>query len=252
MTINRLWLLAHQDDEIFGLHIYSKFGSNCVVYLTDGVRNDAKFNIDLRIQEAQNAWKKIDENAELIFFGTNHAIEDGALASAINASHLSELISICRSRNINEIVTLQNEGGHQDHDITSMLAKELSRRLVLNFVAFPAYRAVFNRSIFYAVMSSTTKSMPNNIKPTFARVKITMLSFSLMKNYRSQIRSWIGLGPFIILKYLVGNTNYLLQSNPEKKKQEFPEKLLYLNRKKHIAINYESFQEDIAGWKTLN
>ena len=68
MSKNRLWLLAHQDDEVLGLHLNFPSVRNFVVYLTDGVRVGAKYDPSFRVEEARNAWSKIDRNAELIFF----------------------------------------------------------------------------------------------------------------------------------------------------------------------------------------
>lgn len=246
---NRLWLLAHQDDEVLALHLHSNSVSNFVVYLTDGVRTGATFESGVRVQEAQNAWSRIDRNAELIFFGTQHSLGDGELQNQLNHSHLHELISICQVRKINEIVTPQLEGGHQDHDITSMLAEELSRRLSLRLIVFPGYRALHKRFPVYAVMSSWIKLESRKSLPVATRIRLANQSLILMKRYGSQLTTWIGLGPFVILKYLLGSPSYLSLSD---RQQELPEKLLYANRKKREKIDYEGFRKELSSWEVLN
>ena len=248
---NRLWLLAHQDDEVLALHLHSNSVNNFVVYLTNGVRTGATFESGVRVQEAQNAWGKIDRNAELIFFGTQHSLGDGELQNQLSHSHLHELISICQVRKINEIVTLQLEGGHQDHDITSMLAEELSRRLSLKLIAFPGYRALHKRFPVYTVMSSWTKKEPRKSLPVATRIRLANQSLILMKRYSSQPTTWIGLGPFVILKYLLGSATYLLLSDGQNEVQELPKKLLYVNRKKHEKIDYEGFRKKLSSWNVL-
>ena len=248
MSRGRLWLLAHQDDEVLGLHLNSNSAVNHVVYLTDGVRTGATYNSSKRINEAQASWNQIDKNAELIFFGTNHSLKDGTLWEEISPFHLSELIKICENRDIKEIVTLQLEGGHQDHDIVSMLAEELAFRLSLDLFTYPAYRALHKRYPIYAVMSSSHKSTEKKNLPILLRLRYTKQSFILMKNYGSQLSTWIGLGPFVIVKYLIGNPSFNLRSSTSRTTQEVPSMLLYANRKKVQPLSYESFRKEISNW----
>lgn len=252
MTVNRLWLLAHQDDEVLALHLHSNSVNNFVVYLTNGVRTGATYESGVRVQEAQNAWSGIDRNAELIFFGTNCSLRDGELQNQINNSHLRQLIAICHVRKINEIVTLQLEGGHQDHDITSMLAEELSRRLSLKLIVFPGYRALHKRFPVYAVMSSWIKQEARKSLPVSTRIRLANQSLILMKRYGSQLTTWIGLGPFVILKYLIGSPTYLLLFDGQNAAQELPERLLYVNRQKNEKIDYEGFRKKLSSWDVLN
>lgn len=248
MGRNRLWLLAHQDDEVLGLHLHSSTVSNVVVYLTDGVRDGANFDFLTRVVEAIESWNEIDKDAELIFFGTNHSLRDGGLQHQINAGHLSSLISICQERSVNEIVTLQLEGGHQDHDITSLLAEEISKRLSVNFVAYPAYRALHKKFPIYAVMSSASIMAKKNTHNVLLRMRLAIKSIRLMKKYRSQITTWVGLGPFVVLQYLIGRPSFVELTATKSDIQVIPKKLLYLNRNRQERIDYEFFRKDISGW----
>jgi len=248
MSRGRLWLLAHQDDEVLGLHLNSNSVVNHVIYLTDGVRRGATYKSSKRVDEARAAWNQIDKNAELIFLGTDYALKDGTLREEIRPFHLSELIKICQKRDIKEVVTLQLEGGHQDHDIVSMVAEELALRLSLDLYTFPAYRAVHKRYPVYAVMSSPHNSKEKKSLSIVLRLRFTKQSFVLMKNYGSQLSTWLGLGPFVIVKYLIGNPSYNLHSSKSKTVQIFPNKLLYANRKKVQPLDYESFRKEISNW----
>ena len=248
MNKNRLWLLAHQDDEVLGLHLNFQPMNNFVVYLTDGVRIGAKYDSSLRVEEARNAWSKIDGNAELIFFGTEHSIKDGDLLAQLSESHLAELLSTCRSRKVSEIVTLQLEGGHQDHDVTSLFAEELARRLSLEVILFPAYRALHSKNSSYAVMSSRVKSLDTIPRKAVVRLHDTKKAFAVMRIYRSQLLTWVGLGPFVLLKYLFGKPAFLKQASTKSSAQEFPSKLLYANRKKSEALNYAEIRQKMSIW----
>lgn len=248
MSRGRLWLLAHQDDEVLGLHLNSNSAVNHVIYLTDGVRSGATYDSSKRVNEAQAAWNQIDQNAELIFFGTDHALKDGTLREEITPFHLSELTKICQKRDINEIVTLQLEGGHQDHDIVSMLAEELALRLSLDLYTFPAYRALHKKYPVYAVMSSSHKSTEKKSLSIVVRLRFAKQSLILMKNYGSQLSTWIGLGPFVIFKYLIGNPSFNLQPSTSRATQGFPTRLLYANRKNAQPLDYESFRKGISKW----
>ena len=248
MSKNRLWLLAHQDDEVLGLHLNFPSVRNFVVYLTDGVRVGAKYDPSFRVEEARNAWSKIDRNAELIFFGTDHSIKDGDLLGQLSDSHLAGLLSICRSRKVSEIVTLQLEGGHQDHDVTSLFAEELARRLSLEVVFVPAYRALHAKHSSYAVMSSIAKSLEMSPRNAVTRLHDTKKAFKVMRIYRSQLPTWIGLGPFVLLKYLIGKPSFLKLTNTNSPAQEFPTKLLYANRKKSEALDYGEIRKKMSNW----
>ena len=248
MNRNRLWLLAHQDDEVFGLHLNLQPAKNFVVYLTDGVRVGAKYDSSFRVEEARSTWSKIDRNAELIFFGTEHSIKDGDLLAQLSDSHLAGLLSICRSRKISEIVTLQLEGGHQDHDVTSLFAEELARRLSLEVILFPAYRALNAKHSSYAVMSSIAKSLEKTPRNAVARLHDTKRALVIMRIYRSQLPTWVGLGPFVLLKYLIGKPSFLKLTNTNSSAQEFPTKLLYANRKRSEALNYGEIRQKMSNW----
>lgn len=248
MIRNRLWLLAHQDDEVLGLHLNSNSAVNHVIYLTDGVRKGATYDSSKRVDEAQVSWNQLDSNAELIFFGTDHSVKDGALREVFSQFHFSELIKICQKRDIKEIVTLQLEGGHQDHDLVSMLAEELTFRLSLDMYTFPAYRALHNKFPIYAVMSSPHRSFEKMDLPVLLRLKFAKQALMLMKNYRSQFSTWIGLGPFVILKYLFGSPSFIQRTSTLKITQGIPSKLLYANRKKVQPIDYEGFRSEISNW----
>jgi LmbE family N-acetylglucosaminyl deacetylase len=245
---NRLWLLAHQDDELMALHLFTESNNNSVVYLTDGVRIGAKFSANLRMQEAIAVWAEIDKDAILIFFGAKHAIRDGTLLETLNATHLKELASVCVERGIEEIVTLHLEGGHQDHDVTSMLAEELSRRLKIRLLTFPAYRALHGRFPLYSVMSMIKSTSMQSVTPRVERLKSAIQSLGVMSRYRSQVRTWIGLGPFVLLKYLFGKPIYFIHHFSNRYSQKLPTKLLYVNRHQHEAIDYENFRKKLTSW----
>ena len=248
MTDTRLWLLAHQDDEVLGLHLNSRSYRNYVIYLTDGVRRNATYGSKKRASEAKRAWQSLDPDAELNFFGTVHSIKDGILAQLVNPSHLTELISICQEKEIREIVSLQLEGGHQDHDITSLLAEELSRRLSIKLTVYPAYRAVHKRLPLYAVMSSVMVN-DKRVKSSFlTRMRLARRSILLMKNYQTQITTWIGLGPSIIFKYLFGKCTYLSYVPSQEQKQSLPINLLYTIRNSRSSLDYGKFRREISMW----
>ena len=70
-------------------------------------------------------------------------------------------------------------------------------------------------------MSSPPKSTEKKSLSIVLRLRFTKQSFVLMKNYGSQLSTWIGLGPFVIVKYLIGKSNFNLQSSTSKKLKDF-------------------------------
>jgi hypothetical protein len=97
-------------------------------------------------------------------------------------------------------------------------------------------------------MSSTSILAKNSAHDVLLRIRLAVKSIRLMKTYRSQISTWIGLGPFVILQYLLGRPTYVELLDTKSEIQEIPKNLLYLNRKKQEKIKYESLRKDISDW----
>ncbi len=246
--MNRLWILAHQDDEVFGLHLIEDSTNNFILYLTDGVRLGAEYSSENRNEEARKSWNLIDNRSEVNFFGSTHSIKDGMLLDSFKPAHLHEIIDLCLLQNIDEIITLEFEGGHQDHDIASLISQEISRRLSLDCLTYTSYRAVHKSFPFYKVMSSQKQMMSEPRNPLIRKCRLTFNSFKVMRIYKTQISTWFGLGIFILLRYFFGTPGFRKVLPSGDKLDILPLHFLYVNRRKFKRIDFLSFLHEIHGW----
>ena len=245
-----LWILAHPDDEIFALHILKNFSdaTDCVVYLTNGVPEGATFLKEVRQKEAEESWNLISNSYSISFFGGDHIITDGYLGGDFNKSHFQVLLNLVKAFDPNRIITLKFEGGHQDHDVTSLIACSLAAKLNLRIIFFPAYRATVTRLSLYAVMSSGSFGAKRNLIGFQGRVMIALNSLRLMKKYGSQRLTWLGLAPFVFTKYLFGGLHVNEQIQAASKPLIMPAKFLYVNRKKAVLTDYAQIMKNLENW----
>lgn len=245
-----LWILAHADDEILGLRLMdSHTGStDSVIYLTDGVRAQAAYSTETRKKEAKASWESLSKAVSISFFGTENSLPDGNLAEDFNKEHYKKLLNLVNATNPDRIITLAFEGGHQDHDMTSLIAASIATKLNLDIVVFSAYRALYKYLPFYAVMSPNSSPFPQNLR-AYQRLRLASLSLKLMKIYRTQKSTWVGLGPFVFLKYLLGRSNVRSQSPSESYFQYAPTKYLYINRKKAPLTDYQHVIRNLTDWQ---
>jgi hypothetical protein len=246
--MNRLWILAHQDDEIFGLHLIDNSTNNFVLYLTDGVRLGAEYSSETRNEEARKSWNLLDNRAEINFFGSTRSIKDGMLLDLFKPSHLHEIMNLCLLQNINEVITLEFEGGHQDHDIASLISQEISRRLSLDCLTYTSYRSIHKSFPFYKVMSSHKQILSESRNPLILKCKLTFNSFKVMCIYKTQISTWFGLGIFIVLRYFLGTPGFRRVLPADDKLDLLPLHFLYITRRKFRRIDFLSFLHKMHNW----
>jgi len=143
-----------------------------------------------------------------------HRFSDGKFSQCLTKEALVDLLSQIESTKPDRILVLAAEKGHQDHDYVNHLARHTSKRISADLVEVNAYSNASRRFGFH-VMKAKRKSglyVQN-------RISFACLAISIALNYRSQWKSWIGLLPGILIRYLKPTFNYSvneeLQSNSE-------------------------------------
>jgi hypothetical protein len=187
-------LLAHGDDEIGAIPIVLKNPPTLVLYLTNG-SGIGEFNLSKkREREIVRSWGILNSDSEIINFGNNFEIPDGMLHSSLTLDHLKILEELVTKSHVKFIVTTHAEGGHQDHDTSFMVSQYLSVKLNIGLFSFPLYRqSSFSKKIF-SVMNSKGSGIKNEMRSSQMRLRSFVTSIRLISNYRSQWRTWIGLG----------------------------------------------------------
>jgi hypothetical protein len=210
VLMNELWILAHQDDEIFALSHFEKSDATPVIcYLTKEVI-ETRIGRSTRMQEAKHAWVNLAP-VEAKLISVINISADGDLPEVNLANLIQELVDLHVIWNFQRVISPTFEGGHQDHDMTFIIAKKLSKTLKIQHRHFSCYsgRNKVKASFRYFKIqkgiqceSAECASISTISQP--AQVAILILKFTLA--YRSQWRGLLGLVPILILNTLKGRT----------------------------------------------
>lgn len=206
--LNRLVLLAHPDDEMLCLPFLieqgaKEFQQDFFVYLTVNSLPEGRVN---ESRKAVELLDKVVRKSELVKL--DFSLRDGFGWQDFKVEDLYSLSRIVQDLKINTILTFAYEGGHQDHDLASVISKALQKKYGVNVIEFSGYR---KHSImpFFVVCSPVFKVS----RLTFSRSKVLRLFFSLAMIHKSQFRVWCLLSPPIVGKLLTGSI-FTTQTTP--------------------------------------
>ncbi len=234
MKNNIFYLFAHQDDE-FGIFIdiLKKIKNNniYVFYLTSGYKNKInKLRLSQRDLESISVLKKIGVKQKNIkFIGKELDIRCNKLYSGIDKAY-NAVIKFAKKKIPNQIITLSWEGGHEDHDACNLVGRKIAFKfgILKNSGEFSLYNAYKLRIIFFRVFNPINKR-GNIIKINFHE---RLLLIKLLFYYKSQVKIWIGLYPFVIFHYFFLGYNFIQPLNNDRSiKKPHSGKLLYEIRK---------------------
>jgi len=187
-------LLAHGDDEIGAIPIVLKNPPTLVLYLTNGSgigENDLSKKRELEIERG---WGILNSYSKVTNFGADFEIPDGMLHSSLTVDHLRILEELVTNSGVKYILTTHAEGGHQDHDTSFMVSQYLSLKLNIGLFSFPLYcQSPFSKKLF-SVMNTHGLGIADEIKGSQIRFRSLVTAIRLISNYRSQWKTWIGLG----------------------------------------------------------
>jgi LmbE family N-acetylglucosaminyl deacetylase len=194
----RLFILAHPDDEIMALPIIlDRNYINFFIYLT----LDSK---DSRYGEAKRAVQFLNKNrfnSELI---DNFSPSlDGFTYMNLSRTSVDRISKSTEFIQPDEIVSTHYEGGHQDHDTAFIISFIIAKNANLPFLSFSTYRKSKNFLPFFNTMTS----LENSHQAKFHALKTVYVALRMMLIYKSQWKTWIGLGPFVLLKYAKGTSD---------------------------------------------
>ena len=212
------YLFAHQDDE-FGIFIQLKkdarLNNTHIFYLTSGTdKNINKDKLYLRDKESIKTLIKLGiKKKNIHFIGRKLKIKHNKLY--LNAIKIKIFFDKYISNIIKPdvIYTHSWEGGHEDHDTCNLIARNIrSKYKIKNCYQFSLYNSFNTSVIFFKVFNPIEKK---NGKKVLASAIDRINFIRLLFNYTSQIKTWIGLYPFIIFHYLFKGYNFIeiLNSN---------------------------------------
>jgi LmbE family N-acetylglucosaminyl deacetylase len=197
---NRIILLAHPDDEVFFLpYLFEEKYRNYFVYLTSGKLPNQSIEISkIRQDELSKSLKLLGTQTHVEQIFLKNVTQDSVLYREVNSDLYLELLNCIDEKVISECCTMKFEGGHQDHDITNVLARLLCASKGLTFREFIMYSASSRKFLNFKIdIGSSTGSILK-----FQRLHVALFAIRMMKIYRSQWRSWIGLSVPLIYSYI--------------------------------------------------
>ena len=233
MKKNVFYLFAHQDDE-FGIFIdiFKKIKKNniYIFYLTSGYQNKiSKTVLSERDMESIKVLKKIGvKQKNIIFVGRKNDISSNKLYLNADKAY-KEIIKFTKKIIPNEVVTLSWEGGHEDHDACNFIGRKIAFKfdILRNSGEFSLYNAYKVNIIYFKVFNPINKN-GNIVRANFLQ-RLLIIKFLFF--YKSQLKIWIGLYPFVIFHYFFLGYNLVQPLNRDKLiKKPHSGKLLYETR----------------------
>ena len=198
-----LVLLPHLDDEFALIPFLKKIASRHdyyihVIYCAE--RINKKENLLVRRKENIKALIKIGINIKDIIY-LNDYFEINDLELYKSSQNIYNFVKSKQNYiNYNQIVTLNLEGGHPDHDALAMIVEKIIQKTNIKVKYFPAYN--YERTFFFLPVKVVE---PLKIqKKYFKHYKLRFFDWSesikCLSAYRSEKKAIIKLLPFLIFK----------------------------------------------------
>lgn len=240
MIRNVLFILSHQDDEM-GIFNKIKFNLNkkknvLVFYMTSGYNKSvSKYKLTKRDYESISVLKELGVNKKNIFFlGRKNDIKVYQLYKHLHVSYKA-ILSIIKNLKGNSIIYSHSwEGGNEDHDACHSIVKKLFQKnkkikKCYQFSLYHGKNLPFNFFKVQDLFKQNGKIIKDKI--SFSD-KIKFLRYLFY--YKTQIKVWFGLYPFIILNIIFNNYGSVQVINNQIKLQRpHKNKLLYEKMRKN-------------------
>jgi hypothetical protein len=191
----KVFLFAHQDDEIFALPHILNFEKKLFIYLTSGVSEvTAELKLETRTVEAKYVFEKYLSklNSVANWWGLENSVPEGELHKFVSVENLASIEEVIKNQGVRvtQILTTTFEGAHQDHDSAAVISRKLASVFLVNTIEVSTYPQWFSK--FYSFRVLAPRHPSESFR--FERVKTLQLALRLMASYKSQRATWIGLG----------------------------------------------------------
>ncbi len=190
---------------------FKKKNNIYIFYMTNGVisKNIDKNKLSRRDKESLKVLKKLGvKEKNIIFFGRKNNIPTCCLYKNLGKAFRILNQFFMKIRGNSTIYTHAYEGGNEDHDACNILISKLikNNKNIKFAYQFPLYHAY---SFFYYKVQNALKTNGKiiYIKSTFLQ-RLKFISYLFY--YKSQLKVWFGLYPFLIYNLIFRNY-YILQ-----------------------------------------
>ncbi len=215
------WILAHPDDEIFGIPIWNQANAKSyfVYFIGQGTVRHTELHRILKLHERKK--KKVE--GEIIGLD----FKDGKVSESLHVDLVQVFLGKILERRPDYLVTLRAERGHQDHDIVNLFTRILSKLSNIPLIEISAYKHSHYPPGFKVMCQHNS-----NVKEWHNRFSTARILLKSIVIYKSQWKTWIGLAPFITIKYIFRDFKYSLYSASEVGLIETTDLPLYETRQK--------------------
>ena len=234
-------VLPHPDDEVFCLHILRQFQNHelSFVFLTNGSPTNDLKSAHRREIESRVAIDLISREAEIFNYGVLMGLTDGKLARQFSKDDLKRLNDFLgRGSKPCIFVSPILEGGHQDHDATFIITKNLCRSWSADHYTFPLYSSSYVPFPFFRTMKTSQGSISSRQTLT-SRLNFVGLTLKLIKRYKSQRGTWLGLTLPVLFHYAFRAPVYYVNQT---RSIESINKFLYESRGHETRETLKQFQ----------
>lgn len=210
--------LPHQDDEIALWPIWSNILKASSIYIFYTTNGEQSFQSNAEVRKVRNseaisAMTRNGIKKENIFFLSQELPGTDQLLHYY-ANEILQNISFETKKLIepNIILFPSNEGGHPDHDVTNLIVRLFGQTLnrMPNAYEYCLY-SLSNRPFRFNIAHPEVLT-PNTIQIKFPRIKIFNV-IKLMLNYNSQRKTFLLLGPCLIIQWLKNPVIFLDEVN---------------------------------------
>ena len=198
----KVFIFAHQDDEVFLLPHILNFERKLFIYLTSGVSAGSSVLIlENRTTEAKDVFEKhlTHLNSIVNWWGLENSVPEGELHKFVNRENLMSLETLIRNQPepVTEILTTAFEGAHQDHDSAAVISRRLAEIFLVEAIEISTYPQWLSKVYSFRVLHPRQPL----ISLKFERLRTLRMAFRLMAGYKSQRTTWLGLGPAVLATF---------------------------------------------------
>lgn len=123
----KIFVFAHQDDEIFALPYIVNSEEKLFIYLTNGVSvNASEKKLRMRSLEAKGVFESYlaGLNSKVLWWGLEHSIPEGDLYKFVSQESILQIAKMIRDQDATSLhlITTTFEGAHQDHDASAVVS----------------------------------------------------------------------------------------------------------------------------------
>jgi len=191
----KVFILAHQDDEVFLLPHILNSEKKLFIYLTNGVsEGSTELKLEIRTVEARYVFEKYlsQLNSVANWWGLENSVPEGELHKFVSVENLASIEEVIKNQGVQvtQILTTTFEGAHQDHDSAAVISRKLGSVFLVDTIEVSTYPQWFSKFYSFRVLNPRYPSESFR----FERVKALQLALRLMASYKSQRATWIGLG----------------------------------------------------------